>query len=189
MSGYLRIWVRAPPSFTLTELYSTSTQCRISVSTVVEEFIVAKCRLVMTLKDPADGRIARAEIKQDQEESGQQKHQWTKQRVCSTYEESLESQALGTKARGCHIFSTSKSISSMRREKHHGLGWSKAHTGRSREIKSNRRCGWSKTNQSGKLSGQNWRNSLESHFYWGQCLIIPISCNLAKVETKRRHNP
>lgn len=29
-----------------------------------------------------------------------------------------------------------KSISSMRREKHYGLGRSKAHTGRSREIKS-----------------------------------------------------
>lgn len=108
MSGYLRIWVRVPPSFTWTGLYSNSTQYRISVSSVVEEFIVAICRLVMTLKDPADDRIARAEIKQEQEESGQQKHQWTKQRVCSTYEESLESQALGTKARECHIFSTSK---------------------------------------------------------------------------------
>lgn len=50
----------------------------------------------MTLKDPADGRIVRAEFKQEQEESVQQKHQWTKQRVCCTYEESLESQALGT---------------------------------------------------------------------------------------------
>lgn len=63
---------------------------------------------VMTLKDPTDGRIARTEFKQEQEESGQQKHQWTKQRVCCTYEESLESQALGTKARECLIFSTSK---------------------------------------------------------------------------------
>lgn len=102
----LRRWVTAPPSFTSTGLYSNSTQCRISVSTVVEEFIVAKCRLVITFKDPADGRIARAEIKQEQEESGQQTHQWTKQRVCCTYEESLESQALGTKARECHIFSS-----------------------------------------------------------------------------------
>lgn len=77
MSGYLRIWLRVPPSFSLTGLYSHSTQCRISVSTVLEEFTVAKCRLVMTLKTQQMAGSLEQNSNKNMEESGQQKHQWT----------------------------------------------------------------------------------------------------------------
>lgn len=44
--------------------------------------------------------------RQGQEESGQQKHQWTKQRLCVTYKISLETQDLQDKAWDCHISSS-----------------------------------------------------------------------------------
>lgn len=47
-------------------------QIHVPVSSVVKEFKGAKCRLVITLKDSADDRIARSGFKQEQEESCQQ---------------------------------------------------------------------------------------------------------------------
>lgn len=40
-----------------------------------------------------------------QEESGKQNHQWAKNRVCYTYETSLETQAQSDKVLECHISS------------------------------------------------------------------------------------
>ena len=43
-------WLVVPSSFTSTELYSNSIQLRIPVSSVIEEFKTAKCRMIMTLR-------------------------------------------------------------------------------------------------------------------------------------------
>ena len=61
VSGYLRRWLGVPP-FTSIGLYSISIQLRSPVSSVVEYFKVAKCPLVMTLRDLVDNRIAGAGI-------------------------------------------------------------------------------------------------------------------------------
>ena len=58
----LRRWLGVPPSFTSIRFYSNSTHLRLTASFVVEDFKMAKCRLVMTLRDPADNRIRGAEI-------------------------------------------------------------------------------------------------------------------------------
>ena len=62
VSGYLRKWLGVPSSFTSIGLYSNSIQLSFPVTSVVEEFKVAKCRLVITLQDSADNRIAGAGI-------------------------------------------------------------------------------------------------------------------------------
>ena len=62
VNRYLRRWLGVPPSFTLIRLFSNSTHLRVTASFVVEDFKMAKCRLVMTLRDPADNRIRGAEI-------------------------------------------------------------------------------------------------------------------------------
>ena len=61
-SRYLRRWLGVPSSFTSIGFYSNSIQLSLPVSSVVEEFKVAKCRLVITLQDSADNRIAGAGI-------------------------------------------------------------------------------------------------------------------------------
>lgn len=58
-SGNLRRWLGLSPSFRSIGLYGNSTQLRIRVSSVVEEFMVAKYSLVMTLRDSADERTGR----------------------------------------------------------------------------------------------------------------------------------
>ena len=60
VSGYLRTWLGVPPLFTSIGLYSNSIQLSLPVSSVVEDFKVAKCRLVMTSRDSVDKRIAGA---------------------------------------------------------------------------------------------------------------------------------
>lgn len=57
----LRRWLGLSPSFRSIGLYGNSTQLRIRVSSVVEEFMVAKYSLVMTLiiRDSADERTGR----------------------------------------------------------------------------------------------------------------------------------
>ena len=62
VSGYLRRWLGVPPSFTSIGLYSNSIQLNLPISSVVEDLKVAKCRLVMTLRDSADNKIAGAGI-------------------------------------------------------------------------------------------------------------------------------
>lgn len=85
-------------------------------------------------KDPADGRIARAEFKQ---EHGRKWSAKTSVDKAKSMLHLLGITGITSTRRGNVTFSALvKSISSMRREKHYGLGWSKAHTGRSREIKS-----------------------------------------------------
>ncbi|XP_060084535.1 uncharacterized protein LOC132563801 [Ylistrum balloti] len=56
----LRSWLGVPPSFTAVGLYSKTSQLQLPLSSIVEEFKVAKCRLVMTLKDFTDIKVQKA---------------------------------------------------------------------------------------------------------------------------------
>jgi hypothetical protein len=58
----LRRWLGVPPSFTSIGLYSSSTAVQLPLTSLVEEFKVAKARLVMTLRDSKDDKIRRAGI-------------------------------------------------------------------------------------------------------------------------------
>ncbi|XP_021349432.1 uncharacterized protein LOC110466448 [Mizuhopecten yessoensis] len=62
VNGYLRKWLGVPPSFTSVGLYSCSAELQLPFKSVVEEFKVAKCRLVMTLRDSKDVKISEAGI-------------------------------------------------------------------------------------------------------------------------------
>ena len=97
VSGHLRRLLGVPPSFTSIGLYSNSMQISLPVSFVVEDFKVAKCRLVTTWRDSAKTELLELGSRQGQEGSGLQKHQWTKQKICYTYETSLETQKPGGK--------------------------------------------------------------------------------------------
>ncbi|XP_061917856.1 uncharacterized protein LOC133659137 [Entelurus aequoreus] len=59
---HLRKWLGIPPSFTSTGLYIRSGQLQLPLSSVVEEFKVAKCRLSLTYRDSQDQLIREAGI-------------------------------------------------------------------------------------------------------------------------------
>ena len=58
----LRRWLGVPQSFCSIGLYSRSCQLQLPLSSVVEEFKVAKCRLVLTLRDSADAKVREAGV-------------------------------------------------------------------------------------------------------------------------------
>lgn len=57
MNKHLRKWLRIPPSFTSVGLYIRSGQLQLTLSSVVEEFKVAKCRAVIMYRDSSDKKI------------------------------------------------------------------------------------------------------------------------------------
>ena len=62
ISRHLRRWLGVPPSFTNIGLYGKSNQLQLPISSLTEEFKVAKARLVVTLKQSKDDSIRRAGI-------------------------------------------------------------------------------------------------------------------------------
>lgn len=62
ISRHLRRWLGIPPSFTSIGLYGRSNQLQLPLSSLVEEFKVAKTRLVVTLKQSQDSSIRNAGI-------------------------------------------------------------------------------------------------------------------------------
>ncbi|XP_032371806.1 uncharacterized protein LOC116689383 [Etheostoma spectabile] len=62
INKYLRKWLGIPPSFTAVGLYIRSGQLQLPLSSVVEEFKVAKCRVVMTYRDSQDEQVRHAGI-------------------------------------------------------------------------------------------------------------------------------
>ncbi len=62
INKYLRKWLGIPPSFTAVGLYIRSGQLQLPLSSVVEEFKVAKCRVVMTYRDSQDEQVRRAGV-------------------------------------------------------------------------------------------------------------------------------
>ncbi|RXN24418.1 reverse transcriptase [Labeo rohita] len=60
INKYLRRWVGIPPSFTSVGLYIRSGQ--LPLSSVVEKFKVAKCRVIMTYRDFQDEQVRQAGI-------------------------------------------------------------------------------------------------------------------------------
>ncbi|KAK0140163.1 hypothetical protein N1851_022917 [Merluccius polli] len=62
VNKHLRKWLGIPPSFTSVGLYIRSGQLQLPLSSVVEEFKVAKCRAVMMLKDSPDKMVRGAGV-------------------------------------------------------------------------------------------------------------------------------
>ncbi|RXN28661.1 reverse transcriptase [Labeo rohita] len=62
INKYLRRWLGIPPSFTSVGLYIRSGQLQLPLSSVVEEFKVAKCRVIMTYRDSQDEQVRQAGI-------------------------------------------------------------------------------------------------------------------------------
>jgi len=62
VSKSLRKWLGVPPGFSAIGLYSKSSQLQMPLSSVVEEFKVEKCRLVMTLRDSKDRKVSKAGV-------------------------------------------------------------------------------------------------------------------------------
>ena len=60
---HLRRWLGIPPSFTSVGLYIRSGQLQLPLSSVVEEFKVAKCRLSLTYRDSEDQLTREAGIR------------------------------------------------------------------------------------------------------------------------------
>ncbi|XP_052224110.1 uncharacterized protein LOC127839765 [Dreissena polymorpha] len=62
ISKHLRKWLGLPPSFTNIGLYGRSTKLQMPISSLVEEFKVAKARLMLTLRDSEDEKVGNAGI-------------------------------------------------------------------------------------------------------------------------------
>lgn len=59
---HLRRWLEIPPSFSSVGLYIWSGQLQISLSSVVEEYKVAKCRVVLSLRDSNNDLVKQAGV-------------------------------------------------------------------------------------------------------------------------------
>lgn len=62
LNKHLRKWLGIPPSFTGVGLYIRAGQLQLPLSSVVEEFKVAKCRVAMMLRDSRDKLVGGAQI-------------------------------------------------------------------------------------------------------------------------------
>lgn len=62
INKYLWRWLGIPPSFTAAGLYIRSGQLQLPLSSVVEEFKVTKCSVVMTYRDSQDEQVRHAGI-------------------------------------------------------------------------------------------------------------------------------
>ncbi|XP_052268662.1 uncharacterized protein LOC127870041 [Dreissena polymorpha] len=62
INRHLRRWLGVPPSFTSIGLYGRTKQLQLPMTSLVEEFKVAKGRLVVTLKESSDDMIWKAGI-------------------------------------------------------------------------------------------------------------------------------
>ena len=62
INRHLRRWLGLPPSFTSIGLYGRTNQLKLPMTSIVEEFKVAKGRLVVTLKQKAESRLRHKDI-------------------------------------------------------------------------------------------------------------------------------
>ena len=172
VSRYLRRWLGVPPSFTSIGLYSNSIQLSLPVSSVVEDFKVAKCCLVMTLRDSTDNKIAGAGI---QTRTGRK---WLVKTSVDQAERMLHLRDIigntntGRQGVGMSHFQQWSNASAAERRTMVKADRSEPHRGRSKESKVNRGREWSGIYQSESLHRQNyrWRTSFESLPCWGQCM-------------------
>ncbi|XP_033096040.1 uncharacterized protein LOC117100447 [Anneissia japonica] len=75
---------KVPPSFTSIGLYIRSGQLQLPKSSVVEKFKIAKCRLVMTIRDSKDRKVSQAGIEI------QTGRKWSAEEVVENAESSLK---------------------------------------------------------------------------------------------------
>nr|XP_033488803.1 uncharacterized protein LOC117260806 [Epinephelus lanceolatus] len=59
---HIRRWLGIPPSFSSVGLYNLSGQLQLPLSSVVEEYKVAKCRVVLSLRDSNDDLVKQAGV-------------------------------------------------------------------------------------------------------------------------------
>jgi len=62
VSKHIRRWLGLPPSFSSIGLYGRCTKLQMPLTSLVEEYKVAKARLFLTLRDSADQKISKAGI-------------------------------------------------------------------------------------------------------------------------------
>ncbi|KAI8485154.1 hypothetical protein Bbelb_370790 [Branchiostoma belcheri] len=62
VNKHLRKWLGIPPSFTAVGLYTKSGQLQLPLSSVVEEYKVAKCRTVLLYSDSQDQKVREAGV-------------------------------------------------------------------------------------------------------------------------------
>jgi len=62
VNKHLRKWLGVPPSFTALGFYSKSSQLQLPLSSVVEEYKVAKCRTAMMFRDSQDKQVNQAGV-------------------------------------------------------------------------------------------------------------------------------
>ncbi|XP_019641511.1 PREDICTED: uncharacterized protein LOC109482994 [Branchiostoma belcheri] len=62
VNEHLRKWLGIPPSFTAVGLYTKSGQLQLPLSSVVEEYKVAKCRTVLLYSDSQDQKVREAGV-------------------------------------------------------------------------------------------------------------------------------
>lgn len=84
VNKHLRKWLGIPPSFTAVGLYIRGGQLQLPLSSVVEEFKVAKCRVSMMLEDSKDELVSNAGLRT---RTGRK---WSADKVVKLAESSLE---------------------------------------------------------------------------------------------------
>lgn len=61
-NSYVRKWLGVLPSVTSIRLYNKTAQVQLPLSSIIEEFKVAKCTLVMTLRDSLNQKVLDAGV-------------------------------------------------------------------------------------------------------------------------------
>ena len=138
VSGYLRRWLGVPPSFTSIGLYSNSIQLSLPVSSVVEDFKVAKCCLVMTLRDSADNKIAGAGIQTRTGRTWLAKTSVDQAERMLHLQDIIENTNTGRQGVGMSHFQQWSNASAAERRTMVKADRSEPHRGRSKESKVNR---------------------------------------------------
>ncbi len=113
---HLRRWLGIPPSFTFLGFYTRSGQLQLPLSSVVEEFKVAKCRLALTYRDFRDQLTREAGVRTRSGRKGPPARQLTRQNVLVGPKTSSETLALEDRVLEEHISSSGQSPPLGRRE-------------------------------------------------------------------------
>ncbi len=113
---HLRRWLGIPPSFTSLGFYIRSGQLQLPLSSVVEEFKVAKCRLALTYRDLETNSPGKQESEENLAVSGPPAQQLTRHNVLLGPKTSSETLAMKDRVLEKHISSSGQSPPRGRRE-------------------------------------------------------------------------
>ncbi len=113
---HLRRWLGKPPSFTSLGFYTRSGQLQLPLSSVVQEFKVAKCRLALKYRDSRDQLTREAGVRTRSGHKGPPARQLTRQNVLVGPKTLSETLALEDRVLEEHISSSGQSPPLGRRE-------------------------------------------------------------------------